>query len=53
MTCGFAVHPDNCEAFCVGYTDGLVYATTNGGENWFQLKVEESKLYGLRLVATA
>ncbi len=52
MTCGFAANPDNCEALCVGYTDGLVYATTNAGENWFQLRVGESKLYGLRLVAT-
>ena len=53
MTCGFAVHPNDYETLCVGYTDGSVYATVNGGNNWSPLKVAESNLYGLRLVATA
>jgi photosystem II stability/assembly factor-like uncharacterized protein len=53
MTCGFAVHPDDHESLCVGYTDGSVYSTTNGGETWRQLKVAEGKLYGVRLFGTA
>ena len=51
MTCGFAVHPDTSQVLCVGYTDGSVYATDNGGESWHQLKVVEGKLYGIRLMA--
>ena len=53
MTCGFAVHPGDVETICVGYTDGNVYASTNGGEDWRQLKLAGSKLYGVRLTATA
>jgi hypothetical protein len=50
MTCGFAVHPEDGQTLCVGYTDGSVLATTNGGENWRQLKVAGGKLYGIRLM---
>ena len=53
MTCGFAVHPDDIQTLCVGYTDGSVYATTDGGESWRPLNLPESKLYGVRLVAAA
>ena len=53
MTCGFAVDPNNNETICVGYTDGSVYATSDGGENWHPLKVAESKLYGVRLLSAA
>lgn len=52
MTCGFATHPNDYETLCVGYTDGSVYATKNGGKSWYQLKVAESKLYGIRLIAS-
>lgn len=52
MTCGFAAHPNDYETLCVGYTDGSVYATKNGGKSWYQLKVAESKLYGIRLIAS-
>jgi photosystem II stability/assembly factor-like uncharacterized protein len=51
MTCGFAVHPNHGQTLCVGYTDGSVYATRDGGEKWRQLKVAEDKLYGIRLIA--
>jgi hypothetical protein len=51
MTCGFAIHPDDCRTLCVGYTDGSVYATNNGGENCYPLKVAECELYGVRLIA--
>jgi photosystem II stability/assembly factor-like uncharacterized protein len=53
MTCGFAVHPNDGETLCVGYTDGSVYASKNGGKNWCQLRVAEGKLYGVRIVAAA
>ncbi len=49
MTCGFAAHPDDPRILCVGYTDGSVYATKDGGEIWHRLKVAEDKLYGIRL----
>jgi photosystem II stability/assembly factor-like uncharacterized protein len=49
MTCGFALHPHDSETLCVGYTDGSVYASSNGGENWCKLKVAGGKLYGIRL----
>jgi photosystem II stability/assembly factor-like uncharacterized protein len=52
MTCGLAAHPNNHQALCVGYTDGTVYFTTNGGDNWRQLSIAEGKLYGVRLIAT-
>jgi hypothetical protein len=51
MTCGFAVHPHDSQTLCVGYTDGSVFATTDGGDNWHPLKVAESKLYSVRLFA--
>jgi len=50
MTCGFAVHPNDSQTLCVGYTDGSVYSTADGGENWHQLKVVEGKLYGIRII---
>jgi photosystem II stability/assembly factor-like uncharacterized protein len=53
MTCGFAVHPSDRDTICVGYTDGSVYATHTGGEDWHRLKVVGGDLYGLRLHATA
>jgi photosystem II stability/assembly factor-like uncharacterized protein len=49
MTCGFALHPEQARTLCVGYTDGAVYATKDGGESWHQLKVAEDRLYGIRL----
>lgn len=52
MTCGFATLPDDPDTLCVGYTDGSVYATQDGGNSWKKLDLPESKLYGIRLVAT-
>jgi len=49
MTCGFAVHPEDPQTLCVGYTDGSLYATQDGGDTWRRLKVSEDKLYGIRL----
>lgn len=51
MTCGFAHHPFDSNSLCVAYTDGSIYATNDGGENWCQLQVTENKLYGVRLMA--
>jgi hypothetical protein len=51
MTCGFAHHPFDSNSLCVAYTDGSIYATHDGGENWRQLQVSENKLYGVRLMA--
>lgn len=34
MTCGFAVSPLNSDSLCVGYTDGAIYATSDGGDRW-------------------
>jgi hypothetical protein len=51
MTCGFATVPDDPDVLCVGYTDGSVYATCDGGNSWKRLELPESKLYGVRLVA--
>lgn len=51
MTCGFANHPADADTLCVAYTDGSVYATNNAGESWQRLKLPESKLYGVRLMA--
>jgi photosystem II stability/assembly factor-like uncharacterized protein len=53
MTCGFASHPTNADTLCVAYTDGSIYATNDGGENWRLLQVRESKLYGVRLIAAS
>jgi photosystem II stability/assembly factor-like uncharacterized protein len=51
MTCGFATVSDDPDVLCVGYTDGSVYATCDGGDTWKRLELPESKLYGVRLVA--
>lgn len=51
MTCGFAHHPLDSNSLCVAYTDGSIYATHDGGENWRQLQVSGDKLYGVRLMA--
>lgn len=51
MTCGFASLPEKADTLCVGYTDGLVCATCDGGDHWHQIDVPESKLYGVRLMA--
>lgn len=51
MTCGFAGHPADSRVLCVGYTDGAVYASSDGGDSWNRLKVATDKLYGLRLLA--
>jgi hypothetical protein len=51
MTCGFAAEPNDANALCVGYTDGSVYATQDGGNHWRRLDLPESKLYGVRLTA--
>lgn len=53
MTCGFAMHPEEPETVCVGYTDGSVYATGDAGESWRQLEVSRPKLYGVRLIFTS
>lgn len=53
MTCGFASNPEDAGTLCVGYTDGAVYATNNGGDRWRQLDVPQSKLYGVRLIPGA
>ena len=53
MTCGFASWPEDADTLCVGYTDGSVYATHDGGQRWRQLDLPESKLYGVRLMAAA
>jgi hypothetical protein len=52
MTCGFAAHPEDASTICVAYTDGSVYASHDAGENWRQLEVSPSKLYGVRLIAS-
>src|SRR5262245_23358464 len=53
MTCGFAPHPDDPNTLCVGYTDGSVYASNDGGGSWRRLIVSQPKLYGVRLMAAA
>jgi hypothetical protein len=53
MTCGFAAWLEDANTLCVGYTDGSVYATHDGGDHWRQLELAESKLYGVRLMAAA
>lgn len=53
MTCGFAAWPEDANTLCVGYTDGSVYATRDGGNSWRQLDLPQSKLYGVRLLAAA
>jgi hypothetical protein len=50
MTCGFALHPEDPNTLCVGYTDGSIFATQDAGDTWRQIDVSVSKLYGLRLV---
>lgn len=52
MTCGFAIHPDDGDTICVGYTDGSIYATQDAGESWRKLEISQPKLYGVRLIAT-
>jgi photosystem II stability/assembly factor-like uncharacterized protein len=52
MTCGFAIHPDDGDTMCVGYTDGSIYATHDAGESWRKLEVSQPRLYGVRLFAT-
>src|SRR5688572_18080670 len=53
MTCGFAAHPKDNRILCVGYTDGTVYASSDSGNTWNQLKVAGGKLYGVRLTESA
>jgi photosystem II stability/assembly factor-like uncharacterized protein len=53
MTCGFATHPGDRDTICVAYTDGSIYTSHDGGESWRRLEAPESKLYGIRLIATA
>lgn len=53
MTCGFAIHPDDGNTICVGYTDGSIYATHDAGESWRKLEVSQPRLYGVRLIATS
>lgn len=50
MTCGFAHHPGDCDTLCVAYTDGAVYATSDGGDTWRRLQVRQDRLYGVRLI---
>jgi hypothetical protein len=50
MTCGFAVSPFDSNSLCVGYTDGAIYASSDGGDHWHRLMVDEDKLYGIRLM---
>jgi photosystem II stability/assembly factor-like uncharacterized protein len=51
MTCGFAMLPDDSDRLLVGYTDGSIYWTGDGGESWRRLNVSQPKLYGVRLIA--
>lgn len=53
MTCGFAGHPRDSRILSVGFTDGSVYASTDGGSTWNRLKVAGGRLYGLRLLAAS
>ena len=53
MTCGFAGHPGDNQTLCVGYTDGSIYSSSDGGDSWTQLKVAGGKLYGIRLIEQA
>jgi len=53
MTCGFALHPEEPDAVCVGYTDGSIFVSHDAGEKWRQLDFSQPKLYGLRLFPTA
>jgi photosystem II stability/assembly factor-like uncharacterized protein len=53
MTCGFAINPDDRDTVCVAYTDGSIYGSHDAGENWQQLDVSHSKLYGVRLMNPA
>lgn len=53
MTCGFAIHPDDGNTICVGYTDGSIYATHDAGESWRKLEVTQPRLYGVRLIAAS
>jgi hypothetical protein len=53
MTCGFAIHPEDRDTVCVGYTDGSVYVTHDAGESWQQLDVSQPKLYGVCLINSA
>jgi hypothetical protein len=50
MTCGFASIAGDPQTLCVGYTDGSIYATRDGGENWQKLRLPETKLYGVCLI---
>jgi hypothetical protein len=50
MTCGFAVNPLHGNSLCVAYTDGAIYATSDGGDQWYRLGIDENKLYGIRLI---
>jgi photosystem II stability/assembly factor-like uncharacterized protein len=50
MTCGFAVNPLHGNSLCVAYTDGTIYATSDGGDQWHRLGIDENKLYGIRLI---
>jgi photosystem II stability/assembly factor-like uncharacterized protein len=50
MTCGFAVNPLHGNSLCVAYTDGTIYATSDGGDQWHRLGIDENKLYGTRLI---
>ncbi|HEY1235368.1 MAG TPA: hypothetical protein VGH22_18455 [Candidatus Binatia bacterium] len=50
MTCGFAVNPLDNNSICVGYTDGAIYATYDGGDRWRRLGISQDKLYGIRLI---
>ncbi len=53
MTCGFAIHPQDRDTICVGYTDGAIYASHDAGESWQKLLVSQPKLYGIRLISAA
>jgi hypothetical protein len=52
MTCGFAIHPEDQDTILVGYTDGSIYQSRDAGENWRQLDIAQSKLYGVRVTAS-
>ena len=49
MICSIEVHPADPNLVYVAYTDGSVFESLDGGENWHQVLSDVEKLFGLRL----
>jgi hypothetical protein len=49
MICSIETHPDDPDTAYVAYTDGHVFETTDGGDNWHEVMSDVDKLFGLRL----